>query len=331
MTPRCDIRHRQTNDQLGRSRPLLLLLAMLIISHGMVLSAAGDDPEPRRPLAGSLTVTGSDTLSNVVALLAEAFERRHPAVAVEIKGRGTDAGPKALIDATSAVVAMNRPLSPANRRRIVEEHGFPPTSVPIAHDALTLYVHRDNPLEHLTLPQVDAIFSAQLLCGAPARLRTWGELGLSAPWAGRAIQPFARKGGEALFREIALCGGDFRLDIEKLVGSGALVEALTLDTAAIGYSGSSYDTAAVRPVALAAGAGSQGRALRPGETGYPLGRTLRLYVLRPPGESLDPVRQAFVSYVLDDEGQEILSRAGFRPLSAAERREAREASVDSGS
>jgi len=93
-----------------------------------------------------------------------------------------------------------------------KKFGYAPTAYKVAVDALAVYVNKDNPLEKLTLPQVDALFSKARRCGAPSTLAQWSQLGLTGMYAGRRISLYGRNsasGTYGYFKEHALCGGDF--------------------------------------------------------------------------------------------------------------------------
>ena len=65
-----------------------------------------------------------------------------------------------------------------------KKFGYKPTGIRVALDALAVFVSKDNPIQSLTLAQVDAIFSLTRKGGAPADITTWGQVG--RPASGRA-------------------------------------------------------------------------------------------------------------------------------------------------
>ncbi|MDL2424715.1 substrate-binding domain-containing protein, partial [Pseudomonas sp. BAgro211] len=93
------------------------------------------------------------------------------------------------------------------------KYGYKPTAVPVAVDALAIFVHKDNPIKGLTMQQVDAIFSSTRLCGGKSEVKTWGDLGLTGDWANKPVQLFGRNsvsGTYGYFKEEALCKGDYK-------------------------------------------------------------------------------------------------------------------------
>jgi phosphate transport system substrate-binding protein len=183
-------------------------------------------------------------------------------------------------------------------------------------------VHRDNPIDRLTLAQVDAIFSNTRKCGHPSSIDTWGALGATGAHAPRPISLYGRNsasGTYGYFKDTALCKGDFRDTVKEQPGSASVVQGITEDRYGIGYSGIGYRTSGVKPLALATKAGEpyhgvDAETVLSGK--YPLARFLYLYVNKTPNKPLDPLVREFVRYVLSHEGQEIVVKDGYLPLPA---------------
>src|SRR6185503_15699163 len=94
-----------------------------------------------------------------------------------------------------------------------KKFGYKPTAVPTAIDTITVYVHKDNPIQSLTLGQLDAIFSKNRKSGAEKDIATWGDLGLTGDWAAKPISLYGRNsvsGTYGYFKDHALAKGDFK-------------------------------------------------------------------------------------------------------------------------
>lgn len=280
-------------------------------------------------VSGSLTAMGSDTLNNLMTLWSEGFQRLYPNVRIQIEGKGSSTAPPALIDGLAQLGPMSREMRSSEIERFEQTFGYAPTRVRVALDALAVYVHRDNPLERLTIPQVDAIFSDTRTCGAPRPIDTWGDLGLSGEWAARPISTYGRNsasGTYGYFKEHALCGGDFRSTVKEQPGSASVIQGVSADRFGMGYSGIGYRTSGVKTIDLAREEGgdhveTDPEAVYSGE--YPLARYLYVYVNKPPQRELDPLLREFSMFVLSEEGQRVVVKDGYLPLSpevvAAER------------
>jgi phosphate transport system substrate-binding protein len=265
------------------------------------------------PLSGKLVSTGSDTLGSLTALWAEALMRDYPGVTVQVRAIGSGAAPTALIEGTADIGPMSRPMSEAEEHSFARRYGYAPTAVPVALDAIAVFVHRDNPLELLTVRQLDAVFSATRRCGGPAALGFWGELGLGGRWSRRFISVYGRSaasGTYSFFRREVLCRGDFSNGVNRLVGSSAVVRAVGDDPEGIGYASAGYVNSNVRRLRVV----EEDRV-----TPVSLSRRLYLYVNAPPARNLDPVVSAFLSMALGDEGQREVLRSGYLALPEPER------------
>ena len=134
-----------------------------------------------------------------------------------------------------------------------KKHGYKPTAIGVAIDALAVYVNKDNPIRGLSLEEVDAVMSVGRKCGGAADLTKWGQLGLTGDWASRDIAMYGRNsvsGTYGYFKEKALCKGDFKRNVAEQPGSASVVQSVSTQLAAIGYSGIGYKTSGVRALPL---------------------------------------------------------------------------------
>ncbi len=274
-------------------------------------------------VSGTLTAVGSDTMNNLATLWAESFQRLYPAVRIQVEGKGSSTVPPALIQGTAQIGPMSRAMSRSEIDAFEKAFGYEPTEIRIAIDALAVYVHQDNPIESLTIPQIDAIFSSTRKCGAPLPLRSWGDLGVAGPWAARPISTYGRNsasGTYGFFKKVALCGGDFLDTVKQQPGSASVVSSISGDAAGIGYSGIGYRTSGVKTLSLARAEGEPAYTTAPDDVKsgrYPLARHLYVYVNRAPGKPLDPIVREFLLFVLSKDGQGTVLKDGYLPLSAA--------------
>ena len=274
-------------------------------------------------VSGSLKCVGSDTMNNLVALWAEGFKKHYPSVREGIEGKGSASAPPALTEGTCTFGPMSRDWKPSEIDEFKNKHGYPPTTVPVAIDMLAVFVHKDNPLQGLSLQEVDAIFSKNRTGGAKGDIRTWGDLGLTGEWKDKPISLYGRNatsGTYGYFKEHALFKGDFKPTVKEQPGSSAVVQAVASDKYAIGYSGIGYVTADVRALPLAAKTGGEQVAPEAANAyagTYPLSRFLYLSVNHKPGGQLDPLRREFIRYVLSGSGQGDVKKDGYLPVTAA--------------
>jgi phosphate transport system substrate-binding protein len=273
-------------------------------------------------VSGTLSSVGSDTLANLMTLWAEEFKRIYPNVNVQIQAAGSSTAPPALTEGTSNLGPMSRLMKDNEVQAFEERHGYKPTPVAVAIDALAIFVHKDNPILGLTLAQADAIFSSTRTCGGPADIDTWGQLGLTGAWAARGIQLYGRNsvsGTYGYFKEHALCKGDFKNTVNEQPGSASVVQSVSSSLNGIGYSGVGYTTSSVRTVPLSNDPAKPFVDATPENAingSYPLARFLYIYVNKQPGQELDPITRQFLNMVLSRRGQEVVIKDGYIPLPA---------------
>ena len=273
-------------------------------------------------VSGSLSSIGSDTLNNLMTLWAEEFNKFYPNVNVQIQGAGSSTAPPALTEGTAMLAPMSRGMRQSEIQEFEARFGYRPTELPVAVDMLAVYVNRDNPIVSLSLPQVDAIFSATRRCGFAENITRWGQLGLTGAWANRDFALYSRNavsGTYGFFKDNAMCGGDFKSSINEQPGSSSVVQGVTESINGIGYSGIGYRTSGVRAIAIAATDDAVAYEPSPANAAsgdYPLARYLFVYINKHPNRELDPLTREFVKMVYSKQGQEVVDRDGFVTLPA---------------
>src|SRR5690606_7499438 len=105
-------------------------------------------------VSGNLSSVGSDTLANLMTLWAEEFKRSYPNVNIQVQAAGSSTAPPALTEGTSNLGPMSRAMKDEEIQAFEKKHGYKPTAVPVAIDALAVFVHKDNPIKGLTMQQV---------------------------------------------------------------------------------------------------------------------------------------------------------------------------------
>tara|TARA_Y100001963_G_scaffold155409_1_gene246476 strand:+ start:980 stop:1981 length:1002 start_codon:yes stop_codon:yes gene_type:complete len=301
---------------------LALSVAGLVATSAHAQKATDNLPEYEKVsgLSGNLSSVGSDTLANMMTFWAEEFKRLYPNVNMQIQAAGSSTAPPALTEGTSNFGPMSRGMKSKEIEAFEKRHGYKPTPVRVAIDALAVFVHKDNPIEGMTIAEVDAVFSNTRLCGATEQVQRWGDLGLTGSWGNRDLQLYGRNsvsGTYGYFKEIALCDGDFRANVNEQPGSASVVQSVSTSLNAIGYSGIGYLTSGVKTVPIAVEEGGEyvdatTESALAGK--YPLARFLYVYVNKHPNKPLDPATAEFLKMVLSKKGQEIVDKDGYIPL-----------------
>jgi phosphate transport system substrate-binding protein len=156
-------------------------------------------------------------------------------------------------------------------------------------------------------------------------VKTWGDLGLKGAWATTPISLYGRNsasGTYGYFKEHALFKGDYRDTVKEQPGSSSVVQSVSSDKSSAGYSGIGYATSGVRAVPLANEKAYNGEAFPATYENalngkYPMARFLFVYINHNPKKPIDPLTKEFIKFVLSKEGQEIVVKDGYLPLTAA--------------
>ena len=273
-------------------------------------------------VSGNVNSVGSDTMNNMMTLWAETFKKMYPNVKIQIEGKGSGTAPAALTAGTSQFGPMSREMRPAEIDAFELKYGYKPTMIKTSYDALAVYVNKDNPIEKLTLAQVEAIFSKTRKRGYKEDIKTWGQLGLTGDWATKPISLYGRNSASGIygfFKEHVLMTGDYKTAVKEQPGSASVVQGVTEDRYGIGYSGIGYKTSGVKAVPLATtdkGPYSGGSYADVTSGKYPLWRFLYIYVNKAPGKPLDPLVGEFVKLIFSKQGQEAVVKDGYYPLGA---------------
>lgn len=272
-------------------------------------------------VSGNLSSIGSDTLNNLMTLWAEGFRKQYPNVKIQIEGKGSTTAPPALIEGTAQLGPMSRVMKNTEIDAFERKFKYKPAGFPVAIDALAVYVNKDNSITGLTMSQVDAIFSKSRRWGYKENIQFWKQVGLNGDLGDSPISIYGRNsasGTYGFFKEHALKNGDFKDEVKEQPGSASVVQSVSEDQAGIGYSGIGYLTSNVRPLPLAEKDGmpfKEATQRNAADGSYPLWRHLYLYVNKAPNKPLDPIVKEFIKFIYSKEGQQVVIKDGFFPLS----------------
>ena len=273
-------------------------------------------------VSGTITSRGSDTMGKLMQLWVEGFQEFYPGVGREIESKGSGSAFPALVEGAALFGTMSRDPKAEESQKFEAEFGYEPTVLPTSIDLVAVYVNKDNPVDTLSLPEVDAIFSKNRNLGAAEDIARWGQVGATGGLGERTVSLYGRNassGTYGFFKERVLGDGDYKDTVKEQAGSGSVIQGIAGDLTGIGYSGIGYKTSGVKALALAAE--QDGEAFEPnlenamsGE--YPLFRFLLLAVNQAPNQPLPPLQREFLKYVFSRQGQEKVVQAGYYPLPA---------------
>ncbi len=277
-----------------RSVARSILPAMVI---ALALSACSGSAESEDAGMRSIRIKGSDTMLRLVNRWAEEFMKLHPDIAVYVEGGGTETGIRALIEGETDLTSASRTLRAPEVKLLLQKRGSLGLSILTAKDALSVYLHPDNPVDDLSLAQLRGIFTGAIT--------DWKEVGgADAPI--RVISRPPNSGTFLFFEEHVLEGDSYTERSTSVPTTAAVIREVRADSTAIGYGGLAYG----RDVIHIAVDGVEPTAENVRNGSYPIARYLYLFAAEPP----DGAMKMFVDWILSNSGQNIVREVGYIPL-----------------
>lgn len=259
--------------------------------------------------AATITVKGSDTMVILAQKWAEVYMSQNPNVKIQVTGGGTGTGFAALQNQQTDLCNASRKIRPKEVETCIKAFGRRPTEYKVALDGLSVYVHQSNPVEELSLEQLEAIFTG--------RIQNWKELG--GPDARIILYSRENNSGTyEFFKEHVLQGKDFAASAQTMPGTAAVLQAVARERHGIGYGGAAYGVGA-KHLRIRKAAGDP--AIEPTEENvvngsYPISRYLYIYVN--PALDKGPVAE-YLRWIRSDAGQAVVKEVGYYPLPPTER------------
>lgn len=254
---------------------------------------------------------GSDTLVNVAQAWAERYREVNPEVAVAVTGGGTGTGISALLNGTVDIANASRRMKDSEIQ-MARDKGMDPQQFVVGYDALAVYLHRDNPIDALSLDQLAEIY------GEGGTIKKWSDLGVEVPGCGSdeivRVSRQNNSGTYAYFKDAVLGKErEYELGSQDMHGSKDVVELVANTPCAIGYSGLAYVTDEVKMPCISRQEG--GECVEPSvetavDGSYPISRPLLMYTARQPEGAV----KDYIDWILSDEGQCIIAEKGYAPV-----------------
>jgi phosphate transport system substrate-binding protein len=255
--------------------------------------------------------TGSDTMVNLAQMWSEAYGNVDATVSVEVAGGGSGVGIANLINGTVDIANASRDMTESEKQEAKQKTGKDVVEFLVGYDALAVYVHKDNPIEQMTLEELAGVY------GEKGAVEKWAQLGIDHKNGCPSdeiirVSRMSNSGTYVYFREHVLKKADYKQGSRDMPGSKEVVELVGRTPCAIGYSGMGYKTDAVKFVKVAAKKGDPAyapsiEAVRDKE--YPLARALYMYTLGQPAGAT----KKYLDWVMSPAGQKIVEECGYIP------------------
>src|SRR5437868_12657261 len=285
-----------------------------------------------------LNLVGADIMDEISLGWVKIYRKQYPRLSLTMDLRASGAGAPGLVSGKGDLAPVGREMFPAEEKSFVDKYGYKPTPIRVATGSVgslgktassVILVDKDNPIDCLSQPQLDAIYSKTRKLGYKD-VKTWGDLGAKGDWASRPIHLYGLKpvnGIEQYFKVVAMDGGEYKDNIQFVKGKGfthaftVAAEDMQNHPEGLTYALLANVTPNVKVLKVAPTTG--GPCYAPNtqnvyEHKYPMSRYVYIYVNRKPGEALKPKIKEFLKLVLSREGQDVVARERvFIPLQPA--------------
>ena len=260
-------------------------------------------------------------MSHIAAVWIDSFTQFYPDVKISINVNGSRQAVKDVRAGTTNIGLLSRTVHREEVEAFRESFGYSPTVLTPCLERTGIFVHKSNPIQGLTLAQLDGLFSQECRRGDQP-CGTWGHFGLKGEWKTRPVVAHGRTkdtGSQVFIQQSVMLGAKLREDLVAHKSNVAMLKAVAKDPNAGGFSGLSYATPDVKAVplgfseeegfvAIDSPAADRGK--------YPLVRRLQLVVNHDPKQDLPALQQEFIKYVFSRMGQEDVVKAGFQAIPA---------------
>jgi len=257
-------------------------------------------------------VEGSDTMINLAQAWAENYHANHPEAMIQVSGGGSGVGIASLIDGNCDIASASRKMKDSEIARVRARRRQEPRELVVGYDALAIYVHKDNPLNSISLEDLAEIY------GEGGKITRWSQLGVDPAKLGNdTIIRVSRQNssGTYVYFQEAVMGKNRQYKLGSIDQNGSVdVVALVANTpSAIGYSGMGYAVPGVKTLRVSKRRGQDGVAPSVENAKkqiYPITRPLLLYTAGEPSAKA----RALLEWIMDVPGQKVIAELGYVPL-----------------
>jgi phosphate transport system substrate-binding protein len=274
-----------------------------------------------------LNLVGADIMDEISLGWVKIYRKQYPRLSLTMDLRASGAGAPGLVSGKGDLAPVGREMFPAEEKSFVDKFGYKPTPIRVATGSVgslgktassVILVDKDNPIDCLSLPQLDAIYSKTRKLGYK-EVKTWGDLGAKGDWASRPIHLYGLKpvnGIEQYFKDVAMDGGEYKDNIQFVKGKGfthaftVAAEDMASHPGGLTYALMANVTPNVKVLKLSPKEG--GTCYEPNVENvyshkYPFSRYVYIYVNKAPGKPLPPKVKEFLKLVLSKEGQQVVA------------------------
>ena len=242
-----------------------------------------------------LQIAGSTTILPIAEECARIFMERHPGDRVFVSGGGSSHGVKATSDGTMDIGTISRDLTDYEKEMHPDlvVHG-------IARDGIVIVVHPENPVEGLTVEQLQDVYTSEIT--------NWKDVG-GVDLGIMVVSREEGSGTRGYFEDAVMKSTGKEITDHAIIqdSNGKIRTTVAGDKHSIGFLSLGYASSDVKTVSLD-GVAPSIENVRNGE--YAISRTLLMITKGEPDEA----EQAFLDFVLSEDGQKIVADVHYIPV-----------------
>lgn len=267
-----------------------VLLGLLLVIAGLAAGCGQQevaDKTEGKQLSGTITVAGSTSVQPFSDVLAEEFIKKHPGVQINVQGGGSSQGIQVAVSGAANIGASSRELKQEEKSQGLVE-------TTIALDGIAVIVHPSNPVAEIALDDLRNVYLGNI--------KNWKELGgKDSPIT--VVCREAGSGTRGAFEELVMNKENISNQVVIQPSTGAVKTTVAGDEKAIGFvSMASVD----KDVKVLKIDGVEASVANVKNGSYKISRPF-LYLTK--GEA-NGLTQAFIDFVLSDEGQALMQEEG---------------------
>ncbi len=285
-------------------------LFMTMVLFAIVVAGCSNNTNSNnqvQPVSNKIELAGSDTMSQMVSNIAEAYSKIDPNTKISVTGTGSGAGIASLINGEIDIADASRTIKDKEMEQ-AKKNGITPTEFIIARDTLAVIVNKDNPLSKISIKQLSKIYQGNT--------SSWKSINGNE----QQITLYGRQttSGTYVYFQEEVVKGDYSPKMRNMEGNQAIIDAVRQDKSGIGYASAGYIVGengklldGIKIVSIAKDEKSE--YISPLDVSkrasYPLSRVLVQYFAKTPVKGT-PIYN-FLLFELSSEAQDIIKKSGY--------------------
>lgn len=270
---------------------------------------------------GTLNIKGSHTIEKLFTQWSKNFQIYYPNIRTEMNFENSTQGIEALRTAKANIAVTNRQITKKEKDIFKEQRGYLPTEIKVSLNVLAVYVNRENKIDTISLPELDAIFSTTLKRSYKNKIENWKDISNLHHQINLYLYDI-NSTQRSYFKEKVMLNGLFNYDniySDDYHKSSQLIDDLASDIYGIGFASMENTNYKVKALGISKKAyfpsyKPNNKNIRNGK--YPLTKFFYMYLNIPEDKPIPKLLYEFCKYILSKNGQQVVTEIGGLALSS---------------